>query len=110
MAQPFCLRPTSSTSTATVLAHGIDRPITSENGGSRSLQCTWDPNTSVLLPEGEVFYLVALLRFCPGGGAAVEELVAQNGAIVDACRSNGYDFKTYFPHYGTEADWEPLRR
>ncbi|XP_044438263.1 cytokinin dehydrogenase 11-like [Triticum aestivum] len=70
----------------------------------------WDPNTSVLLPEGEVFYLVALLRFCPGGGAAVEELVAQNGAIVDACRSNGYDFKTYFPHYGTEADWEPLRR
>lgn len=60
------------------------------------------------LPEGEIFYLVALLRFCrpyPGDGRAVEELVAQNSAIIDACRCNGYDFKIYFPHYHTEADW-----
>ena len=25
---------------------------------------------SAALPDGEVFYLVALLRFCPGGGGA----------------------------------------
>ncbi|EMS45495.1 Cytokinin dehydrogenase 11 [Triticum urartu] len=68
----------------------------------------WDPNMSAALPDGEVFYLVALLQFCrpyPGGGPAVMELVAQNGAIVDACRSNGYDFKIYFRRYHTEADW-----
>jgi cytokinin dehydrogenase len=67
----------------------------------------WDPNTSVALPEGEIFYLVALLRFCRPypGGPAVGELVEQNGAIVDACRRNGYDFKTYFPHYRAQSDW-----
>uniref|UniRef100_A0A453T935 Cytokinin dehydrogenase 1 FAD/cytokinin binding domain-containing protein n=1 Tax=Aegilops tauschii subsp. strangulata TaxID=200361 RepID=A0A453T935_AEGTS len=87
-----------------MLADGVDGPMLIYP----MLKSKWDPNTSVALPEGEVFYLVALLRFCPGGrgrGAAVEELVAQNGAIVDACRSSGYDFKTYFPHYRTEADW-----
>ncbi|VAI81427.1 unnamed protein product [Triticum turgidum subsp. durum] len=68
----------------------------------------WDPNMSAALPDGEVFYQVALLQFCrpyPGGGPAVMELVAQNGAVVDACRSNGYDFKIYFRRYHTEADW-----
>ncbi|XP_037466675.1 cytokinin dehydrogenase 11-like [Triticum dicoccoides] len=85
-----------------MLADGVDGPMLIYP----MLKSKWDPNTSVALPEGEVFYLVALLRFCPGGsGAAVEELVAQNGAIVYACRSSGYDFKTYFPHYRTEADW-----
>jgi len=68
--------------------------------------CRWDPNTSVALPEGEIFYLVALLRFCRPGGPAVDELVAQNGAILSACRANGYDYKAYFPSYrGGEAEW-----
>jgi cytokinin dehydrogenase len=60
----------------------------------------------VALPDGEIFYLVALLRFCrDGGAAAAGELVAQNRAILDACRRNGYDFKTYFPSYRGEAEW-----
>lgn len=57
------------------------------------------------LPDGEIFYLVALLRFCRDGGAAVEELVAQNRAILTACRARGYDFKAYFPSYRSEAEW-----
>jgi cytokinin dehydrogenase len=59
----------------------------------------------VALPEGEIFYLVALLRFCRDGGAAVDELVAQNRAILDACRGNGYDFKAYFPSYRGQEEW-----
>ncbi|XP_062195968.1 cytokinin dehydrogenase 11-like [Phragmites australis] len=87
-----------------MLADGIDGPMLVYP----MLKSKWDPDTSVALPEGRIFYLVALLRFCrpyPGGGPPVEELVAQNSAILDACRSNGYDFKTYFPHYRAEPDW-----
>ncbi|XP_020113411.1 cytokinin dehydrogenase 11-like, partial [Ananas comosus] len=67
----------------------------------------WDPRTSVALPNSEVFYLVALLRFTrpyPEGPTA-EELVAQNREIIRICRSNGYDFKLYLPHYDTQSEW-----
>ncbi|KAJ1268773.1 hypothetical protein BS78_07G159700 [Paspalum vaginatum] len=84
-----------------MLADGIDGPMLVYP----MLKSKWDPNTSVALPDGEVFYLVALLRFCRGGGPAVDELVAQNGAILRACRANGYDFKAYFPSYRGEEDW-----
>ncbi|CAM0874792.1 unnamed protein product [Alopecurus aequalis] len=86
-----------------MLADGIDGPMLVYP----MLKSKWDPNTSVALPEGDIFYLVALLRFCRPypAGPAVDELVAQNSAIIDACRCNGYDFKTYFPHYRTQADW-----
>ncbi|RCV31406.1 hypothetical protein SETIT_6G174400v2 [Setaria italica] len=84
-----------------MLADGIDGPMLVYP----MLKSKWDPNTSVALPDGEVFYLVALLRFCRGGGPAVDELVAQNGAILHACRANGYDHKAYFPSYRGEAEW-----
>ncbi|RWW03955.1 hypothetical protein GW17_00032851 [Ensete ventricosum] len=62
---------------------------------------------SVAVPESEVFYLVALLRFIAprAGDAALEEAVAQNREIIGCCRSKGYDFKVYIPHYENEADW-----
>ncbi|CAD6245437.1 unnamed protein product [Miscanthus lutarioriparius] len=79
-----------------MLADGIDGPMLVYP----MLKSKWDPDTSVALPEkGEIFYLVALLRFCRPGGPAVDELVAQNGAILRACRANGYDYKAYFPSY-----------
>lgn len=84
-----------------MLADGIDGPMLIYP----MLKSKWDPNTSVALPEGEIFYLVALLRFCRAGGPAVDELVAQNGAILRACRANGYDHKAYFPSYRGEAEW-----
>ncbi|XP_010932426.3 cytokinin dehydrogenase 11-like isoform X1 [Elaeis guineensis] len=71
------------------------------------LRSKWDRRTSVAVPESEIFYLVALLRFsrlCSEGGAAAE-LQAQNREIVECCLSNGYDFKLYLPHYQSEADW-----
>ncbi|KAG2579228.1 cytokinin dehydrogenase 11-like [Panicum virgatum] len=84
-----------------MLADGIDGPMLVYP----MLKSKWDPNTSVALPEGEIFYLVALLRFCRGGGPAVGELVAQNGEILRECRANGYDHKAYFPSYRGEAEW-----
>ncbi|EEC83684.1 hypothetical protein OsI_29488 [Oryza sativa Indica Group] len=87
-----------------MLADGVDGPMLIYP----MLKSKWDPATSVALPDGEIFYLVALLRFCrpyPGGGPPVDELVAQNNAIIDACRSNGYDYKIYFPSYHAQSDW-----
>ncbi|KAJ0987606.1 hypothetical protein J5N97_005962 [Dioscorea zingiberensis] len=71
------------------------------------LRSKWDPQMSVALPDTEVFYLVALLRFNRPypAGPPVENLMAQNREILTRCKSNGYDFKLYLPHYKTEAEW-----
>ena len=61
-----------------------------------------------MLPEGEVFYLVALLRFTLPypKGPPVEELISQNDEIINRCIRNGFDFKLYFPHYNSEEGWK----
>lgn len=61
-----------------------------------------------MLPEGEVFYLVALLRFTLPypKGPPVEELISQNDEIINCCIRNGFDFKQYFPHYNSEEGWK----
>lgn len=73
------------------------------------LRSKWDDRTSVVLPaEGEIFYLVALLRFtmpCPNAPSA-EKLVSQNREIVQFCVKQGLDFKLYLPHYQSEEEWK----
>ncbi|KAJ4833614.1 Cytokinin dehydrogenase 7 [Turnera subulata] len=70
----------------------------------------WDSRTSVVLPtDGEIFYLVALLRFTlpyPEGSGSVEKLVSQNHEIVQLCNEKGFDFKLYLPHYKSQDDWK----
>ncbi|KAK4490918.1 hypothetical protein RD792_001637 [Penstemon davidsonii] len=72
------------------------------------LRSKWDDRKSVVLPEGEIFYLVALLRFCfPYPKAlSIEEMVAQNQEIVQNCTKNGFDFKLYLPHYNSKEGWK----
>ncbi|KAK9273752.1 hypothetical protein L1049_018562 [Liquidambar formosana] len=72
------------------------------------LRSKWDDRTSVVLPRGEIFYIVALLRFNPSSpkGPPVEELVAQNQEIIKCCTKNGFDFKLYLPHYKSEEEWK----
>ncbi|WRX33566.1 Cytokinin dehydrogenase 1 [Theobroma cacao] len=65
----------------------------------------WDNRTSVALPGGEIFYIVALLRFVPKG-PSVEKLVAQNHEIVQWCIKQGLGFKLYLPHYQSNEDWK----
>ncbi|GMI81367.1 ARABIDOPSIS THALIANA CYTOKININ OXIDASE 5, cytokinin oxidase 7 [Hibiscus trionum] len=69
------------------------------------LRSRWDNRSSVVLPEGEIFYIVALLRFVPKGRSA-EKLVAQNQEIVNWCTKEGLDFKLYLPHYQSIEDWK----
>ncbi|XP_012451303.1 cytokinin dehydrogenase 7 [Gossypium raimondii] len=69
------------------------------------LRSKWDSRTSVALPEGEIFYIVALLRFVPKG-PSVEKKVAENREIVKWCIKEGLDFKLYLPHYRAKEDWK----
>ncbi|XP_021738919.1 cytokinin dehydrogenase 7-like [Chenopodium quinoa] len=72
------------------------------------LRSRWDSRNSVVIPEGEIFYLVALLRFTPPypSGPPVADLVAENREIVGHCTKKGYDFKLYLPHYQTQEEWK----
>ncbi|EEF46135.1 cytokinin dehydrogenase 7 [Ricinus communis] len=69
----------------------------------------WDHRTSVMIPaEGEIFYIVALLRFTSPypKGPAVEKLVSQNQEIIQLCVNDEFDFKLYLPHYQTQEGWK----
>ncbi|MCL7051342.1 hypothetical protein MKW94_021211 [Papaver nudicaule] len=71
------------------------------------LKSKWDTRTSVVLPEGEIFYLVALLRFqLPMVGPSVQDLITQNQEILQCCTKRGFDFKLYLPHYRSDDQWK----
>ncbi|KAL8171238.1 hypothetical protein V2J09_023042 [Rumex salicifolius] len=72
------------------------------------LRSRWDSRSSVALPEGEIFYIVALLRFALPypKGPSVEEMVAQNKEIIHLCNKKGFSFKLYLPHYHKQEEWK----
>ncbi|WCJ29336.1 Cytokinin dehydrogenase 7 [Euphorbia peplus] len=73
------------------------------------LRSKWDSRMSTVIPEkGEIFYIVALLRFTLPypKGACVDKMVTQNQEIVKLCVNKGFDFKLYLPHYQCEEDWQ----
>ncbi|KAM0036440.1 putative cytokinin dehydrogenase [Helianthus debilis subsp. tardiflorus] len=72
------------------------------------LRSRWDERTSVVLPDGDIFYIVALLRFTKPyqKSPSVRDLVAQNHEIVQVCARKGLDFKLYLPHYNSEEGWK----
>ncbi|KAK3438533.1 hypothetical protein EUGRSUZ_C03157 [Eucalyptus grandis] len=69
----------------------------------------WDKRTSVVLPEsGEIFYLIALLRYTlpyPEGPSA-KQLVSQNLEILKTCKENRIDYKLYLPYYQSQEEWK----
>ncbi|KAL0407658.1 UNVERIFIED_CONTAM: Cytokinin dehydrogenase 7 [Sesamum radiatum] len=87
-----------------ILKHGIGGPILIYP----LLPSKWDSRKSVALPEGDVIYLVALLRFSfpYPKGLSVEEMMAQNQHIVQTCATNAFDFKLYLPHYNSMEAWK----
>ncbi|GFQ00035.1 cytokinin dehydrogenase 7 [Phtheirospermum japonicum] len=86
-----------------MLKHGVGGPVLVYP----LLRSKWDNRKSVILPKGEIFYLVALLRFCLPcpKGLSVDEMVAQNQEIVQICTKNEFDFKLYLPHYNSREGW-----
>ncbi|KAM0929998.1 hypothetical protein ACQ4PT_001232 [Festuca glaucescens] len=67
----------------------------------------WDPRSSVVTPEEEVFYLVAFLRSAlPGAPQSLKELARQNRQILDFCADAGIGAKQYLPNHKSQPDWE----
>ncbi|KAH6826301.1 cytokinin oxidase 7 [Perilla frutescens var. hirtella] len=88
-----------------ILKHGVGGPMLVYP----LLRSKWDSRKSVALPEGEIFYLVALLRFCSPyqkGGLSVQQMVVQNQEIVQICNKIGIDYKLYLPHYNSVEGWK----
>ncbi|XP_022997350.1 cytokinin dehydrogenase 5-like [Cucurbita maxima] len=68
----------------------------------------WDPRSSAVVPEDDVFYLVALLRSALDNGEptqSLEYLSDQNHQILAFCAKEGIKVKQYLPHYTTEREW-----
>ncbi|PHU28767.1 Cytokinin dehydrogenase 7 [Capsicum chinense] len=72
------------------------------------LRSKWDSRSSVVLPQSDIFYLVALLRFTHAHPkeSEIKQMVAQNNEIVQTCIKNGFDFKLYLPHYESTVEWK----
>ncbi|WOG91989.1 hypothetical protein DCAR_0311245 [Daucus carota subsp. sativus] len=68
----------------------------------------WDERSSVVTPDEEVFYLVALLRSALDGGEETQTLKYlsdQNRQILRFCDDAGIKIKQYLPHYNTQKQW-----
>ncbi|XAR61712.1 Cytokinin dehydrogenase [Bertholletia excelsa] len=68
----------------------------------------WDPQNSVVTPDEDVFYLVALLRSALNNGEetqTLEYLSDQNRRILRFCNDARINIKQYLPHYTTEKEW-----
>lgn len=70
----------------------------------------WDPRSSVVTPEEDVFYLVAFLRSAlpdaDDPAQNVEALARQNRQILDFCAEAGIGAKQYLPNHKARPEWE----
>ncbi|XP_027354714.1 cytokinin dehydrogenase 5 [Abrus precatorius] len=64
----------------------------------------WDHRSSVVIPEEEVFYLVAFLRSALDT-ETLEYLTNQNRQILRFCHDSEIKVKQYLPHYTTQQEW-----
>lgn len=72
------------------------------------IPCRWDHRSSVVTPDEDVFYLVALLRSALDAGdetQSLEYLTHQNRQILRFCAEAGIKAKQYLPHYATQEEW-----
>ncbi|KAL5127232.1 Cytokinin dehydrogenase 7 [Glycine soja] len=86
-----------------ILKHGVGGPILVYP----LLRSKWDSRHSVVVPDSNIFYIIALLRFIPPPpkGPPTELLVEQNHEIIQLCYNRGFDFKLYLPHYQSQENW-----
>ncbi|XP_074592795.1 cytokinin dehydrogenase 4-like [Curcuma longa] len=64
----------------------------------------WDNRTSAVIPDEEIFYLVALLSSAPSHDS-LERALKQNTEIVDFCNKAGIKMKQYLPYYTSQEEW-----
>ncbi|XP_073004648.1 cytokinin dehydrogenase 9-like [Typha latifolia] len=70
----------------------------------------WDNRTSVVIPDEEVFYLVAFLSSAPAKSSpsdrdTLAHALKQNSRILNYCGKAGIGMKQYLPHYTTQEEW-----
>ncbi|KAH7667208.1 cytokinin dehydrogenase protein [Dioscorea alata] len=67
----------------------------------------WDNRTSVVIPDEEVFYLVAFLSSVPSSANhdTLESALKLNADILDFCKQADIGMKQYLPYYTKEEDW-----
>ncbi|XP_059651930.1 cytokinin dehydrogenase 6 [Cornus florida] len=69
----------------------------------------WDNKTSVVLPEEDIFYMVAFLSSAvpsSTGTDGLEHILTKNKRILDFCETAHLGVKMYLPHYNTQEDWQ----
>ncbi|PSS09956.1 Cytokinin dehydrogenase [Actinidia chinensis var. chinensis] len=69
----------------------------------------WDNRTSIVLPDEDVFYLVAFLSSAvpsSTGTDGLEHILTQNRRILDFCEAAEIGVKQYLPHYTTQKEWQ----
>ncbi|CAN1316545.1 Cytokinin dehydrogenase 6 [Linum perenne] len=69
----------------------------------------WDNKTSVVIPDEDIFYLVAFLTSAvpsSKGTDGLEHILIQNKRILDFCKTAKLGVKQYLPHYTTQQEWK----
>ncbi|KAJ8748712.1 hypothetical protein K2173_011260 [Erythroxylum novogranatense] len=68
----------------------------------------WDDRTSAVIPEEDIFYLVAFLSSAvpsSTGTDSLEHILNQNRRILEFCETANLGVKQYLPHYTTQEEW-----
>ncbi|XP_027355277.1 cytokinin dehydrogenase 6 [Abrus precatorius] len=68
----------------------------------------WDNRTSVVIPNEDVFYLVAFLTSAvpsSNGTDGLQHILNQNKRILEFCERAHLGVKQYLPHYNTQQEW-----
>ncbi|KAL9232603.1 hypothetical protein vseg_007697 [Gypsophila vaccaria] len=88
------------------------RVLTDTNNGPILIypvnQSRWNDKTSLVTPEEEVFYIVALLTSAmpsPTGSEGLEQILAKNKRILHICNIAKLGVKQYLPHYDNQDRW-----
>uniref|UniRef100_A0A7N0VB06 cytokinin dehydrogenase n=1 Tax=Kalanchoe fedtschenkoi TaxID=63787 RepID=A0A7N0VB06_KALFE len=69
----------------------------------------WDNRTSIVIPDEDIFYLVAFLSSAVHSSKNTDSLrniLSRNRRILEFCESTNLGVKQYLPHYDTKEEWK----
>ncbi|KAG0477318.1 hypothetical protein HPP92_014159 [Vanilla planifolia] len=68
----------------------------------------WDNRTSAVIPDEEIFYLVAFLSSAPtsSGQDILTQALMQNEKILQFCKKANIQIKQYLPYINTQEEWQ----
>lgn len=68
----------------------------------------WNNKTSAVIPDEEVFYLVAFLSSAPNSSNhdSLDRALEMNEKVLDFCKRADIGMKQYLPYYSSEEEWK----